>query len=137
MIAADLPERIARRIESNADGCWLWTGQTNNRGYGITSWDGRKTCAHRVVYRLLVGPIPDGLELDHLCRARLCLNPAHLEPVTHRVNVRRGGNTVKTTCLRGHPFTAENTYRWRGARYCRTCRYHANVRAEEKLRGTR
>src|SRR4051812_35687163 len=75
-------------------GCWLWTGALNYNGYGTYSWaeeDGRHTyLAHRLVYIIERGPIPDGLQLDHLCRLRCCVNPDHLEPVTSGENARRG-----------------------------------------------
>ena len=84
-------QMILSRVDQSAGpgGCWLWTGCTNRGGYGLTKFRGRTTGAHRAVYRLLVGPIPEGLDLDHLCSVRLCVNPAHLEPVTHAENVRR------------------------------------------------
>lgn len=98
-------------------GCWEWTGHLIN-GYG--SIGGR--LAHRVSYMEIVGQIPDGLELDHLCRNTLCLNPEHLEPVTKRENLRRVV-IAKTHCKRGHEFTPENTWldTKRRARHCRTC----------------
>ena len=83
--------------------------------------------AHRVAYELLIGPIPAGLELDHLCRNRLCVNPAHLEPVTRQTNQHRGasvsGISVRAThCPEGHPYDADNTYvRPNGHRVCREC----------------
>ncbi|KAB2977369.1 HNH endonuclease [Streptomyces sp. SS1-1] len=88
---------------------------------------GRYQMAHRVAYQEIVGPIPEGLQLDHLCRVRHCVNPAHLEPVTSRENTLRGENLVainaaKTHCKRGHLFDAANTYRWRNSRICRECR---------------
>ena len=77
-------------LSEQFDECWIWTGPKNGSGYGIFSYRGRNQSAHRVAYRLLVGEIPDGLQLDHLCRKRSCINPAHLEPVTRLENVRRG-----------------------------------------------
>lgn len=69
--------------------CWLWTGPVNNCGYGQTAFRGRTWVAHRIIYTLLVGEIPKGLQLDHLCHVRLCVNPDHLEPVTKAENMRR------------------------------------------------
>ena len=87
--------------------------------------DGTAKKAHRVSWELLVGPIPEGLELDHLCRNHGCVNPDHLEPVTHAVNVRRGrGGTSwaqKKHCPQGHPYDDANTYLYRGRRSCREC----------------
>lgn len=111
------------------DGCWEWTGSLSG-GYGMFTPTGRNVdqCpAHRVVYELLVGPIPEGLVLDHLCRLPRCVNPEHLEPVTFQENVLRGigptaVNAAKTECINGHPFTPENTYAWPGrGRHCRPC----------------
>lgn len=115
------------------DGCWEWQGHTT-RGYGRVHRDGRTHAVHRLAYELLVGPIPAGLTIDHLCRNRACFNTAHLEPVTLRENILRGEtiaaeNAAKTHCKNGHPFDDENTGRdkTRGARYCREC--HANSHA--------
>jgi hypothetical protein len=96
-------------------GCWHWSGAWNDGGYGNLTWRGRDYRAHRLVYTLLVGPIPKGLELDHLCRVPCCVNPAHLEPVTHHENRRRGALARIATCSDltccpyGHPWTPENT----------------------------
>lgn len=102
-----------------AESCWLWSGSRTNNGYGVLSWrdpgrKGRSMAAHRFAYRLLVGEIPQGLELDHLCRVRDCVNPAHLEPVTRDENMRRAGArpwwSKISRCKRGHEMTPENTY---------------------------
>lgn len=84
-----LAERLERQHVRAAGGCWLWIGRRDRYGYGKFRVDGVERTAHRVVYEHLVGPVPDDLELDHLCRIRLCVNPAHLEPVTHLENTRR------------------------------------------------
>lgn len=96
-------------------------------------FDGKQRLVHRLAYAWLVGQIPAGLTLDHLCRNTVCVNPLHLEPVTHRVNVLRGqsgvaANARKTGCPQGHPFDEINTYHYRGQRHCRTCRAEANRR---------
>lgn len=82
-----LPERIQDKIAPcPMSGCWFWMGWDSGSGYGKVSMEGVACMAHRVVYELLVGPIPDGLILDHRCRVRCCCNPVHLEPVTHQIN---------------------------------------------------
>ena len=115
------------RVEKTAT-CWLWRGYRSGSGYGAINLNRRSHCAHRLAYTFLVGPIPDGLELDHLCRNRLCVNPAHLEPVTTRENVLRGNGPAaqharKTHCVNGHPYDESNTYYEKGGRWrrCRAC----------------
>ena len=123
---------LAKIVAPSVDDCWHWTAYTNEKGYGQFHVDGRLVKAHRWSYEHFVGPIPEGLQIDHLCRVRNCVNPHHLEPVTGRENVLRGEspgaiNAVKTHCPQGHPYDAENTYRWRGKRRCRTCRAQARA----------
>lgn len=111
-------------------GCWLWTGASGQWGYGRFNKGSRTyTASHRYAYEVLIGPIPDGLTLDHLCRNPPCVNPDHLEPVTQRENSlrsesRHAKNARKTRCKRGHPFTSENTYVPPGGRgrNCRECK---------------
>lgn len=125
------------RCVRKTKGCWFWTGSKNQGGYGTFGVNQRnvkfKTSAHRIAYELCVGPIPDGYTVDHKkCKNHDCVNPAHLEPVPHRVNLLRGDtinarNAAKTHCLRGHKFTKKNTYLYRTKgtdwirRQCRAC----------------
>jgi hypothetical protein len=111
---------------SNIHGCWPWVGHLNSWGYGRAWKDGRKQGAHRVAYEHFYGPIPYGLQIDHLCRNRRCVNPFHLEVVTSGENTRRGlspsgQNGRKTHCKYGHEFTLENTVIVQGRRRCRQC----------------
>ncbi len=119
-----LPKRFwSKATPDPASECWLWTAARYPNGYGTIRIDGtpgRMVSAHRLAYEKLIGPIPEGLEIDHLCRQRSCVNPAHLEPVTHAENVRRMGAAI-THCKRGHEFTPENTRRHEGRRRCRAC----------------
>lgn len=124
---AELPARMRAKITeelcpvAGLDGfCWTWTGCVQSKGYGCWNYDGRRHLTHRVSYRLLVGEIPAGLEIDHLCANRLCCNPAHLEAVTSEVN--------------GHQLAGENLIIKRRAngrtiRNCRTCQRAAQRRA--------
>jgi hypothetical protein len=121
-------DRFWSKVEVGGD-CWDWVGGKFNNGYG-SFWvkeRGNNRVAHQVSYELLVGPIPDGLELDHLCRNRGCVRPTHLEAVTSRINLLRGStlaakNAAKTECDHGHPFDEANTLHGpKGQRFCRTC----------------
>ena len=109
--------------------CWLWTGAKHNLGYGLFR-TGELRYAHRVAYMLAGGVILDGFDIDHLCRVRACVNPAHLVAVTHKENVLRGRtiaarNARKTHCPQGHEYTPENTYvertRYGTGRKCKAC----------------
>lgn len=146
-------ERLWERVDkvSSEAGCWLWTGALVAGGYGTVSRNMKMLRVHRVTYELLVGPIPAGLQLDHLCRNRACCNPGHLEPVTAKENFRRGESPAarmirENVCRRGHEMTEENTYRPpSGERICRACarankvagRDRANELRREKRRRQR
>ncbi len=111
--------------------CWKWQGHHSADGYGKCHYKGKTIHVHRLAYELAIGPIPDGLVIDHLCRHRWCANPYHMEPVTSRENTLRGQNNAarnaaKTQCHRGHAFSPENTYvDAKGQRGCRICRKQA------------
>ena len=129
-----------RRVHKT-EKCWNWQGFVLDSGYGQIATRKKPTAsgtrlAHRVAYELVVGPIPEGLDLDHLCRNRICVNPSHLEPVTDKENVRRGLHGVlRTHCKYNHELTPENTRHDRdGGRRCRTCAKRWNVTAKAKKR---
>jgi len=121
-----LPVRFEEKVLRDPGGCWLWQGEVNARGYGRIKRAGRKLFAHRVAHEIHKGAIPEGTEIDHLCRVKHCVNPDHLEAVPHEINVGRGRagarQREKTRCKHGHPFSEENT-RWRGdgSRACKQC----------------
>lgn len=122
-----------------ANGCWEWTAALS-QGYGVFRLTDTRTniLAHRWAWMFFRGPVPDGLDLDHLCRNRACVNPDHLEPVSRAVNLHRGEgltgvNHRKTCCPKGHPYDVANTYVTKlGHRSCRACsagRYHRSKEA--------
>jgi len=125
-----------------ASGCWNWTKHLDKDGYGILKVNGRDTKAHRFSYEHYVGPISEGLVIDHLCRNRKCVNPNHLEPVTPRTNVLRGKtitakNKAKTHCIRGHEFSGANlSFRAGGRRKCLACQRHHNRKQKGDLNPT-
>ena len=139
-------ERFWQKVDRRGlDECWPWRGALTNGGYGHFSVTNKSVMAHRWAYEYEVGPVPDGLQLDHLCRTRVCVNLRHLEPVTGKVNILRGDspsakNARKTHCKRGHEFTSDNTYVWRGGeRKCRECilirKFHRGQRKAPSIPG--
>lgn len=127
--------RFPRKVDTHGDRkdvCWTWLANTFGDGRGQVTYKQKKWQAHKWLYCALRGNVPQGMELDHLCRNGLCVNPYHLEPVTHRVNLLRGRgwaatNAQKAMCPQGHPYTPENTYTWRHSdgsllRYCCECK---------------
>lgn len=154
-IVGDDEARLWGKVDVRGpDECWPWKGKLNH-GYGMlmvrVSGRSASRFAHRLAYEFTVGPIPDGLHLDHVCHVpeecrlngecphRRCCNPAHLQPVTPRENTLRSNNVTavnaaKTHCIRGHEFTEANTYRPNGYRRCRTCMREATRKWEAKRR---
>lgn len=134
--------RLLSFVEKDVEsGCWLWCGAMAKGGYGSFWWNGKSVSAHRASYVLHYGEVPDGLEIDHLCKQRKCCNPLHLEAVTHEENCRRSlsANRRKTHCPKGHRYTPENTMlsphpAGHISRKCRTCHNARNSKKKRKLR---
>lgn len=130
-------ERFNEKVRREEGGCWIWLASANPRGYGHLRVGNRLVTAHRYAYEMFVGAIPHGYDVDHLCRNRRCVNPDHLEAVTHKENVLRGeGVAAKqsraTRCVRGHEFTPRNTRISRGKRVCRECERLRAIRRRQE-----
>ncbi|MHB8430205.1 MAG: HNH endonuclease [Acidimicrobiales bacterium] len=122
--ASMLPPAIRNRVVVK-EGCWSWMGWHNDRGYGYVHWNGRDRPVHRVVVELLAGSVlPRGVDVDHLCRNAGCVNPAHLEPVTHHENMLRGSWGSRKACKYGHDWNVPGSVylRKNGNRSCAVCR---------------
>lgn len=130
-----LVDRFWAKVSKDKTGCWLWLGYVDAKGYGVFGvGDRRLMKAHRFSYEIAKGPVAVGLQLDHTCRIRNCVNPAHLEPVTNRENVIRGNSArgPKPNCKHGHPLSGPNLYiNPRGDRECRSCRAAASLRVRK------
>jgi hypothetical protein len=127
-VTAPLLDRIMERVDRQPDGCWLWTAGRTRGGYPtFAPRHGESRLVHRLAYELLVGPIPEGLTLDHLCKRPLCVNPEHLEPVTQRENLMRSRQDTYVahrngTCTKGHPESELYRRKSNGqVAYCRAC----------------
>lgn len=129
----DVTSRFWKKV-NKTENCWLWTASQNGWGYERFYVSSKVfKLAHRYSYEILMGPIKNGLDLDHLCRVRSCVNPAHLEPVTRKVNARRGSWGMKTHCPSGHPYSGTNLDVYRGGRRCKTCQLtHSKLQREKK-----
>lgn len=159
-LAKDTPEARATRFWAKVDKsgptgihsqtgidlgpCWLWTGALNSHGYGKCRSAKRYVSSHVLAYEMVRGEIPDGMDIDHLCRVRACCNPVHLEPVSRRVNLHRGVGAIainarKTVCINGHPLDGDNVRRSVSKhgpkRFCRTCHRQYESRRRRKLKG--
>ena len=131
-------EGITKRFNIDSNGCWNWKGTIDTTGYAVLNINGKRQYAHRIMYQLMVGPIySNWLQIDHLCRNRKCVNPAHLELVTSRENSLRGNHPLFTLhrekkCKRGHDLSIEENrlYRKDGRYRCKICRkeYQHNSR---------
>lgn len=137
-----LPPRFWNKVQPNPDtGCWEWTGSKNKRApYGRFLWQGKVELAHRLAYEMLIGPIPEGLVIDHCCRHHSCVNPAHLDIVTQRDNVLRGetfGAKAQRTgyCSHGHELTPENLYTYEGRSWCRQCKIEHATNSQKTEEG--
>ena len=134
-----LPLRFWRKVHAAPNGCWVWIGAQTNRGYG-TAWmphhNPQRASAHRLTYEIWADTIPASLEIDHLCRNKACVNPAHLEAVSHRTNVHRGDMTKLrvTHCPMGHEYAGANLYIRpdNGNRDCKRCQRKRNRRWEAR-----
>lgn len=137
----DFSERFWKKVDRrSSEECWSWLG-TKRAGYGLFKLSNRHQQATRVAYQLTHGPMSKSLSLDHLCRNTWCVNPNHLEPVSHRENVLRGIgptaiNAKKTECIHGHPLSGSNLYRnpTNGGRFCKTCLAASKKKYDEKKR---
>jgi hypothetical protein len=138
-VSVPLQTRLSQKF-IQTDGCWPWSGATTGKenAYGLIWNNGKYNLAHRVMYEIYVGEIPAGFDIDHLCRNKLCVNPMHLEAVSHRENMLRADvgahNKAKTHCPKGHEYSQTNTRITHGSRSCRMCESIYNKKRWEKYK---
>jgi hypothetical protein len=143
MTSDGLRHKIEQLVNVDESGCWIWQGPKDvSHGYGNIFLNKKKVPIHRLTYELWVGKIPEGLQIDHLCRVRICCNPMHLEPVTIRENTLRGKtlaarHAAKTHCDNEHELAGDNLYiqPGNGQRVCKACKREANRRRNAKRKG--
>ena len=137
-------ETLMARTLTNGD-CIIWTGALKSNGYGVTHYQNRQEYVHRLIYKLVIGGIPKDTEIDHTCNVRNCVNPQHLQAVTHQKNMELGSSR-RDTCRNGHEWNDKNTYiakvkrkqgGYRMQRYCRVCRcqHQKDLRGRNLLTG--
>lgn len=133
-MASEAMSKFFARIAIAENGCWLWTGHAKVKGYGRVKISRKNYLAHKALYEYIKGKVPPNLQLDHLCRTRNCVNPAHLEPVTSKENSRRGHAPnmlahFSKVCKRGHSITGQNAKPVRpGHVQCRICNSNNDAR---------
>lgn len=133
--------RVLARVNTDEPGCWIWPGSKTKNGYGNVMTrppyveKPRPLLVHRVTYEWFIAPIPEGMDLDHLCRNRACCNPTHLEPVSRQVNSQRGSKYRPSQCVHGHPYPEHMKIRKNGYAMCRTC--DLERQRERRKRGNR
>lgn len=132
-VSGPLADRLAAKSQRLPSGCRVWVGSIKPNGYGKIVYEGRNLYTHRAAYELAHGPIPDGMTVDHLCRTRACIDPAHMELVTRGENTRRGA--TKTHCKQGHALTGANVrMKRRGSYMVRDCKACDADRQRERYR---
>ena len=128
-------QKFLSKIKITSSGCWEWGKPNHNKGYGVLCYKYKRMYIHRFIYDYFYGNLKPNLQIDHLCRNRLCVNPKHLEQVTHKTNTLRGFsfsaiNSRKTHCPKGHPYSGDNLcFDYRGTRRCKKCRSENNRRS--------
>lgn len=130
--------RVLARVDLDEPGCWIWPGSTTSNGYGTVAARPpyvaypRPLLVHRVMYQYFIEDVPDGLDLDHLCRNRLCCNPVHVEPVTRLVNSQRGAKYRPIACVNGHPYPENMGINRKGHAWCMEC---SRIKTRARKRG--